>query len=804
MNESNENLFLELPIIPLRGIVVFPKMVLHFDVGRKKSIKALQKAMDDDQKVFLVCQKDASVDEPNIDDMYDVGVICTIRQMMRIPGSENMRVVVEGDERATLYSFTSVKPYIGGLVEIAGDNNSNLEISEDEDKAYQRIIKREFERYASLMPKISNEVIAKVISIKNSGELADFVCSNTFLDYYEKQDVLSALDPSERICQLVVYLKKENNALEIESEIQEKVQNEIDKSQREYYLREEMKVISEALGESDNPLEEAEEYKSKVSALKCSDDIKEKLLKECDKLAKMPSGSHEGTVERNYLDKCLEIPFGKYTKDSINLEKSRKILDKEHYGLDKVKERIVDSLAVYKRNPEFNGQILCLAGPPGVGKTSIVKSLAKSMGRKYVRIALGGIHDEAEIRGHRKTYIGSMPGRIVEAVIKSGVMNPIILLDEIDKVGNDFKGDPSSALLEALDPEQNNSFADHYIEFPLDLSRVLFITTANDVSAIAGPLYDRMEVIELNSYTALEKFYIAKKHLVKKEMIKHSLTSKEFKISDDAINILIENYTREAGVRTLEKQIATLCRKATVSLESGAKSFKVTDKNIEEYLGKKKFSDDLVSKEDQVGTVNGLAWTSVGGTMLPIEVSVLDGTGKIELTGNLGDVMKESAKTAVSYIRSKASEYGIDEDFYKNKDIHIHAPEAAVPKDGPSAGLAITTAIVSELTGIAIKSNVAMTGEISLKGKALAIGGLKEKSMAAYKAGCDTVIIPQDNKKDLDEISDEVKQVIDFISVKNFDEVLPIALVSKPIKKKEVKENLIVTNKTSKTNVVTQ
>ena len=804
MNENNENLFLELPIIPLRGIVVFPKMVLHFDVGRKKSIKALQKAMDDDQKVFLVCQKDASVDEPNIDDMYDVGVICTIRQMMRIPGSENMRVVVEGDERATLYSFSSVKPYIGGLVEIAGDNNSILEISDDEDKAYQRIIKREFERYASLMPKISNEVIAKVISIKDSGELADFVCSNTFLDYYEKQDVLSALDPSERICQLVVYLKKENNALEIESEIQEKVQNEIDKSQREYYLREEMKVISEALGESDNPLEEAEEYKSKISALKCSDDIKEKLLKECDKLAKMPSGSHEGTVERNYLDKCLEIPFGKYTKDSINLEKSRKILDKEHYGLDKVKERIVDSLAVYKRNPEFNGQILCLAGPPGVGKTSIVKSLAKSMGRKYVRIALGGIHDEAEIRGHRKTYIGSMPGRIVEAVIKSGVMNPIILLDEIDKVGNDFKGDPSSALLEALDPEQNNSFADHYIEFPLDLSRVLFITTANDVSAIAGPLYDRMEVIELNSYTALEKFYIAKKHLVKKEMIKHSLTSKEFKISDDAINILIENYTREAGVRTLEKQIATLCRKATVSLESGAKSFKVTGKNIEEYLGKKKFSDDLVSKEDQVGTVNGLAWTSVGGTMLPIEVSVLNGTGKIELTGNLGDVMKESAKTAVSYIRSKASEYGIDEDFYKNKDIHIHAPEAAVPKDGPSAGLAITTAIVSELTGIAIKSNVAMTGEISLKGKALAIGGLKEKSMAAYKAGCDTVIIPQDNKKDLDEISDEVKQVIDFISVKNFDEVLPIALVSRPIKKKEVKENIIVTDKTSKTNVVTQ
>lgn len=620
MNDNKENLFLELPIIPLRGIVVFPKMVLHFDVGRRKSVKALQKAMDDDQRVFLVCQKDASVDEPNIDDMYDTGVICNIRQMMRIPGSDNMRVVVEGGERAILYSLTSVKPYVSGLVELASENPSNLEIDEDENRAYQRIIKREFEHYASLMPKISNEVIAKVISIKDSGELADFVCSNTFLDYYEKQDILAALDPADRICQLVAYLKKENTALEIESEIQEKVQNEIDKSQREYYLREEMKVISDALGEGDNPQEEAEEYRDKINALKCNEDIKEKLLKECDKLSKMPSGSHEGTVERIYLDKCLEIPFGKYTKDSINLEKSRKILDKEHYGLDKIKDRIVDSLAVYKRNPDFTGQILCLAGPPGVGKTSIVKSLAKSMGRKYVRIALGGIHDEAEIRGHRKTYIGSMPGRIIEAVIKSGVMNPIILLDEIDKVGNDFKGDPSSALLEALDPEQNNSFTDHYIEFPVDLSKVLFITTANDTSSISEPLYDRMEVVELNSYTALEKFHIAKEHLIKKEMAKHSLNGREFKVSDDAINALIENYTREAGVRKLEKEIATLCRKATVALESGAKSFKVTNDNIEKYLGKRKFEKDLASDEDQVGVVNGLAWTSVGGTMLRLRL----------------------------------------------------------------------------------------------------------------------------------------------------------------------------------------
>lgn len=805
MSDNNENVItLEMPVIPLRGLVVFPQMVLHFDVGRKKSVKALQKAMDEDQKVFLVCQKDASVDEPSIEDVYETGVVCTIRQMMRIPGSENLRVVVEGEQRAALYSFTTVKPYITGLIELI-DESKYDNVSDEEDRAYQRIVKKEFEYYASMMPKISNEVIAKVISIKNSGELADFVCSNTFLDYYEKQDILSATDPSDRICQLVVYLKKENNALEIENEIQEKVQTEIDKSQREYYLREEMKVISDALGEGDNPQEEADEYRNKINSLKCSDEIKEKLLKECDKLSKMPGGSHEGTVERNYLDKCLEIPFGKFTKDSINLEKARKILDKEHYGLDKVKERIVDSLAVYKRNPDFNGQILCLAGPPGVGKTSIVKSLAKSMGRKYVRIALGGIHDEAEIRGHRKTYIGSMPGRIVEAVIKSGVMNPIILLDEIDKIGNDFKGDPSSALLEALDPEQNNTFADHYIEFSIDLSKVLFITTANDVSAIAEPLYDRMEVIELNSYTSLEKFHIAKNHLIKKEMTKHSLSAREFKMTDGAINTVIESYTREAGVRKLEKEIATLCRKATVALESGEKSFKVTDKNIAQYLGEKKFTADLISRDDQIGTVNGLAWTSVGGTMLPIEVSALDGSGKIELTGNLGDVMKESAKTAVSFIRSKCNDYGIDSDFYKTKDIHIHAPEAAVPKDGPSAGLAITTAIVSELTGIAIKANVAMTGEISLKGKALPIGGLKEKSMAAFKAGCDTVIIPKDNVKDLAQISAEVKNAINFVSVSSFDEVLPNALVTMPQKKKEIKDNsIIIPDKKSKSNVVTQ
>lgn len=804
MNHSNTvERIAELPIIPLRGLVVFPNMVLHFDVGRKKSVEALRNSMQVNQKVFLVCQKDASVDDPNIDEMFEIGVVCHIKQMLRIPNSENLRVVVEGIERAALMTITQTKPFLSGAVEIIEEPEYIADAAEE--KAYQRAVKKEFENYAAMMTKISSDVIAKVISIKNSGELADYICSNTFIDYALKQAVLEEINPYKRLVQLLVLLKKENATLEIEAEIQQKVQEEIDKNQREYYLREEMKVISDSLGESENPVEEADEYREKISALKCSDDIKDKLFKECDKLMKMPSGSHEGTVVRNYLDKCLEIPFGKYTKDTIHLEKARKILDRDHYGLEKVKERIVDSLAVYKRNPDFSGQILCLAGPPGVGKTSVVKSLAKGMNRKYVRVALGGIHDEAEIRGHRKTYIGSMPGRIVDAIVKSGVMNPVILLDEIDKVGNDYKGDPSSALLEALDPEQNNTFTDHYIDFPLDLSKVLFITTANDVSAIAAPLYDRMEVIDLNSYTAVEKFHIAKEHLIKKEMKKHNLNGREFKITDSAINAVIEGYTREAGVRKLEKTIAALCRKAAVALESGSKSFKVTEDNIEDILGKKKYTPERVSENNLVGTVNGLAWTSVGGTILPIEISALEGSGKIELTGNLGDVMKESAKTAVSYVRSKSKEIGIDTDFYKTKDIHIHAPEGAIPKDGPSAGLAITTALVSELTGVAVRSNVAMTGEISLKGRAMEIGGLKEKSMAAYKAGCDTVIIPQDNAKDLSEISDEVKKAVNFITVSDFEEVIPIALEA-PVTVNEAnkKTNIIVKNNKPRTSVITQ
>lgn len=793
------NNFEDIPVVPLRGLVVYPNMNLHFDVGRKKSIAALNEAMDTHQMIFLVSQIDSTIEDPTERDVFEVGVICKIKQMIKIPNSSNLRVIVEGVSRASIVTMYTEGDHFNAVV----DRAPIYDVEESpENSAYIRAVKKEYEIYASMFKKISNEVVAKIVCCENIDELTDYICENSFFSFSDKQEMLEEFNPEERIKKLVVLLKKETASLEIEAEIQEKLQKEIDKSQREYYLREEMKVISDELGDSETPVEEADEYKTKVNNLKCTDEIKTKLLKECDKLVKMPSGSHEGTVVRTYLDKCLEIPFGKYSKDRINLEKSRKILDADHYGLDKVKSRIIESLAVLKRNPEYNGQIICLYGPPGVGKTSIVKSLAKSMNRKYVRIALGGVHDEAEIRGHRKTYIGSMPGRIMQAIIDAGTMNPIVLLDEIDKVGNDYKGDPSSALLEALDPEQNNSFNDHYIDFPVDLSKVLFITTANDTSTIAAPLYDRMEIIELNSYSVEEKFNIAKLHLVKKEMKKHKLTAREFKISDEAIYKIIECYTREAGVRGLEKNIATLCRKATLELESGKKSFKVTDKNISDYLGVEKYSKDEIPDENQIGVVNGLAWTQVGGTMLPIEISALDGSGKIELTGNLGDVMKESAKTAVSYVRSKSEQYGIKSDFYKTKDIHIHAPEAAIPKDGPSAGLAITTALVSELTGIPIKKNVAMTGEISLKGKALPIGGLKEKSMAAYKAGCDTVIIPKDNFKDLAEIGTEVKTAVRFIPVTSFDEVMTQALEYMP--KKNRKQNVIIKSDESVSSVVTQ
>lgn len=781
MDYNNEfDVYKTVPAIPLRGLVVYPGMTLHFDVGRKKSIKALNTAMENDQLIFLVAQTDPSIDDPTGDDVFGVGVVCEVRQMMKIPNSTNYRVIVKGIQRATLIDMFLDNGYFSATIENAHIIKADYN---EQNEAYVRLLKKEYEEYASMFKKISNDVVTTIIETDSVGELCNIVCENSFFSYKDKQSILEEFDETESIKKLLLLIKKEITTLHLEAEIQEKLQKEVDKNQREYYLREEMKVISDELGEGENPAEEADEYRNKISSLKCDDKIKDKLYKECDKLMKMPSGSHEGTVIRTYLDKCLQIPFGKYSKDRINLKQSRSILDKDHFGLDDVKDRITEALAVLKRSSELAGQIICLAGPPGVGKTSIVKSLAKSMNREYVRIALGGVHDEAEIRGHRRTYIGAMAGRITEALISAKTMNPIILLDEIDKVGSDYKGDPASALLEALDPEQNSTFNDHYIDFPLDLSKVLFITTANDTSLISAPLYDRMEIIELSSYSPDEKFNIAKKHLVKKEILKHGLTPAQLKISDSALHKIIKSYTREAGVRGLEKQIATLCRKACMELESGKQCLRINEKNLSKYLGTEKYDEDIIPSSNQIGVVNGLAWTQVGGTMLPIEVSALNGTGKIELTGNLGDVMKESAKIAVSFIRSQADKYFLDSDFYKTKDIHIHAPEGAIPKDGPSAGLAITTAILSELSGIPIKHNVAMTGEISLKGNALAIGGLKEKSMAAYKAGCDTIIIPKDNLKDLTKISDEVKNNVNFVSVSSFDEVAKVALEYMPNKK---------------------
>lgn len=781
MDYNNEfDVYKTVPAIPLRGLVVYTGMTLHFDVGRKKSIKALNTAMENDQLIFLVAQTDPFIDDPTGDDVFGVGVVCEVRQMMKIPNSSNYRVIVKGIQRATLIDMFLDNGYFSATIENAHIVKADYN---EQNEAYVRLLKKEYEEYASMFKKISNDVVTAIMETESVGELCNIVCENSFFSYKDKQSILEEFDETECIKKLLLLIKKEITTLHLEAEIQEKLQKEVDKNQREYYLREEMKVISDELGEGENPAEEADEYRNKISSLKCDDKIKDKLYKECDKLMKMPSGSHEGTVIRTYLDKCLQIPFGKYSKDRINLKQSRSILDKDHFGLDDVKDRITEALAVLKRSSELAGQIICLAGPPGVGKTSIVKSLAKSMNREYVRIALGGVHDEAEIRGHRRTYIGAMAGRITEALISAKTMNPIILLDEIDKVGSDYKGDPASALLEALDPEQNSTFNDHYIDFPLDLSKVLFITTANDTSLISAPLYDRMEIIELSSYSPDEKFNIAKKHLVKKEILKHGLTPSQLKISDSALHKIIKSYTREAGVRGLEKQIAALCRKACMELESGKQCLRINEKNLSKYLGTEKYDEDIIPSSNQIGVVNGLAWTQVGGTMLPIEVSALNGTGKIELTGNLGDVMKESAKIAVSFIRSQADKYFLDSDFYKTKDIHIHAPEGAIPKDGPSAGLAITTAILSELSGIPIKHNVAMTGEISLKGNALAIGGLKEKSMAAYKAGCDTIIIPKDNLKDLTKISDEVKNNVNFVSVSSFDEVAKVALEYMPNKK---------------------
>ena len=777
-------LYKALPALALRGMVMFPKMRLHFEVGRSKSIAAVNAAVHNEQLVFLVTQRDITVDDPSAQELYPIGVIAEIKQVIRNPGANNIRVVVEGICRAKILNvLESDKYFIFDAMRLESKKIRPCE--SDYAEATVRMTKKIFDSYMQATAKQADSVASEVLFNESPDYLSDFIAMNALNDYRDRQLILEELGPVARLEKLCSILSRETELSLIEEDIEQKVQERLDKSQHEYYLREQMKVISEELGEGDDTVSETEKYRERILALSFDREIEEKLLKECTRLSKLQSSSPDANVIRSYLDEVLSLPWNTYTEDNFDLTKAGKILDDEHYGMDKVKDRFIEMLAVRALSEKTKGQIICLVGPPGVGKTSIVRSVAKAMGRKYVRMSLGGVRDEAEIRGHRKTYIGAMPGRIINALETAKSFNPIILLDEIDKLGNDYKGDPSSALLEALDPEQNNSFRDHYIEFPVDLSKVIFITTANDASSIPGPLFDRMEVIELSSYTLEEKIHIAKRHLVKKQRELHGLDGKSFRLSDSVLRFLIDNYTREAGVRRLEQLIAALCRKTAVKVASGENrgaSLSVSD--IKEMLGPEKFRPDALSKTDLVGVVNGLAWTSVGGEMLQVEAVLMDGSGKLELTGSLGDVMKESAKTALSYIRSVASDYGIDSETFKNKDIHIHVPQGAVPKDGPSAGVTISTALLSALTGVSVKHNVAMTGEISLTGRVMPIGGLKEKSMAAFKSGMDTVIIPAENESDLWEVDPAVKEKIKFIPVRKLSEVFSLALTAGFVKMK--------------------
>ena len=769
----------EMPVLALRGLVLFPNMVLHFDVGREKSVLALNEAVNKGRRLFLVAQKDLQDDDPDVSRLYQVGVVAEVRQIVRVQ-PETLRVLVEGKYRARLMSVTQKTPYLSALVETYPTQNRPTGRSRCE--ALVRTAKGLFQEYCSLTPKMPKEIIQGVMASEDPLYLSEYIAGNIQLDYQEKQELLEESSVLRRMEMLVRILEEENEILGLEQNIQEKVREQMDKNQREYYLREQMKAISEELGEGEGAYEELEGYRERILALKLPEESEKKLLKELDKLSKMPPNSQEGSVLRGYLDTVLDLPWNVYTKDKIDVAKARRFLDQEHYGLQKVKERILETLAVRKLSPDIKGQIICLVGPPGVGKTSIAKSIAKSMGRKYVRLSLGGVRDESDIRGHRKTYVASMPGRIINAIKQAGSSNPLMLLDEIDKMGNDYRGDPSSALLEVLDSEQNSAFRDHFLEIPYDLSRVFFIATANDRSAIPAPLQDRMEIIELPSYTREEKMQIAKRHLVSKQMKRHGLTPKQLHFSDKALYAIIDGYTREAGVRTLERNIAAICRKAAMKVvaEGADTRVRVTPQSLEELLGPQKFRDDEILRTDQVGIANGLAWTSVGGEMLQVEAAVMEGSGRNQFTGSLGDVMKESVAAAITYIRTVAGEYGISETFYKDKDIHIHFPEGAVPKDGPSAGITTCTALVSALSGIPVRHDVAMTGEITLRGRVLPIGGLREKTMAAYKYGMKQVIIPAGNLPDLAEVDPVVKNAIQFVPAETMDTVLKTALLRRP------------------------
>ncbi|MDD7647246.1 MAG: endopeptidase La [Ruminococcus bromii] len=766
-----------MPVLAVRGLVVFPGMMLQFDIGRKKSVLAVKAALDADRLVFVVTQTDLSENEPTAEDLYKIGVIAKIKQVVHT-SDEGIKLHVEGLSRAEIMAVMQDEPYLIGSIlpceEVSFRQSYKTE-------ALNRIAQEKFEEYIRWFRQVPPDILLGVMQQKDSGKLADFIAANISLDFEQKQCILDELHPVRRIVRLNEILNDEIQVMTLEREISQKAQEQMDENQRAYMLREQMRAIASELGEEDNPQEESDELRAKIEALQLPQVAREKLLKECDRFAKMPYGSHEGSVMRVYLETCIELPWNTASPERLDLARAEKILNRDHYGMQKVKERFLETLAVRKLSDQATGQIICLVGPPGVGKTSIAKSIAEATGRKYVRVSLGGVRDEADIMGHRKTYVGSMPGRIMAAVKQAGTNNPLILLDEIDKLGQSFKGDPSASLLEVLDPEQNSAFQDHYIDLPFDLSHVLFVTTANDASAIPGPLYDRMDVITLGSYTHDEKFHIASKYLIPKQLKKHGIKAAQLKFTPNALHAIIENYTREAGVRTLERTIGSICRKIAkriVSSEEGFKTYSVKISNLEELLGPKKFTKDNADKQDEIGLVNGLAWTSVGGEMLPIEVAVMEGTGKIQLTGSLGDVMKESASAALTCIRTRADRLGIESDFYAKKDIHIHAPEGAVPKDGPSAGIAMATAITSALCKAPILHSVAMTGEITLQGRVLPIGGLREKSMAAYRSGIKTVIIPQQNMPDLAEVDQVVKDHVQFVPVRRIDEVLPLAIPS--------------------------
>lgn len=780
-----------LPLLPLRGMTAFPGVVLNFDVERPLSIAALNAALNENQELFLVAQKNVSKENPGLDDLYSIGTVATIRQVLRLPGGSLVRVMVEGLYRARIISITEQPPVF--TVEVERMEDRPVRISDTRREALMRRCLSQFEEYTTIAGIMLPERFLRIAAADDLGHIADFVAQHVLSDYESRQQVLEEDRPARRIELVNRLVRQEINIQTLERDLDAGTRQEMDRAQRDYYLREQMKLIRQELGETEGgeAQDETGEYREKIKALGLAPEIEQKLLKEVSRLEKQPFGSSEAALLRNYLDICVELPWNTRTEDMVDVKKAKKCLDEDHYGLDKVKDRILEFLSVRQLAPGVRGGVLCLVGPPGVGKTSIAMSIARATNRRLARISLGGVHDEAEIRGHRKTYIGAMPGRIVSGLQQAGSMNPVMVLDEIDKLGRDYRGDPSAALLEALDAEQNGAFRDHFLEIPLDLGEVFFITTANTTETIPRALLDRMEVISLGSYTDEEKLRIAKDHLLPKQRKKHGLTAVKLKVSDEALREIIRDYTRESGVRVLERELAAICRKtARMIAEGERKSLSVRAGQVAPLLGAPKYKDSKLSRKDEIGLVHGLAWTSVGGEVLDVEVGVMDGTGKLELTGNLGDVMKESARAAVSYIRTRCQVLGIDADFYKTKDLHIHFPEGAVPKDGPSAGITITIALISALTGIPARHDVAMTGEISLRGRVMPIGGLREKTMAALRMGIHKVIIPAENEKDLEEIDPLVRQALEFITTDHVDKILADALTRLPLPKPAEEEAL--------------